>query len=103
MVVDDSYYRGSFVLLDFKSSYYKNKFSLRDKIKSGNVDVIDRKPEFHSCYFCHKRIIDSSMKVVEVDELINGLSLKSKYYLHDHCYHRTLNYDYLLDFPFSKN
>jgi len=67
------------------SKYQENKASLKERIRDGDIDILEDEPEFHVCYFCCKPIREKMVVLIDHPKIFDRESEK-KYFLDEFCF-----------------
>ena len=67
------------------SRYQENKANLKDRIREGNIEVLEAEPSFHVCYFCCRLIREKMFVLVNHPEVF-GRESETKYFLDEFCF-----------------
>ena len=71
--------------------YEEVKKSLIVKIKAGVIQGSEEEAVLHTCYFCNSRI-EGKMWILRENIFLNGVELKSSYFVDDFCYQISVGY-----------
>ena len=82
------------------SKYEETKAMLTEKIRKGDISVLEAEATNHACYFCRKSI-DRIMAVLTDTKIEDGKEVTDKYFIDPVCHRKTQHYDEYRGIPNS--
>ena len=82
------------------SKYEETKAMLTEKIRKGDISVLEAEATCHACFFCGKRI-EGRMKMLTVEDILKGNEVTSDYFIDDTCYRKAQFFDEYRGIPNS--